>query len=57
MKKIRVAVVCGGPSGERGISLNSARTVLDHLGACEDVDIVPFYVDLDPRAVVLQHSI
>jgi hypothetical protein len=28
---LRVAVVCGGPSAERGISLNSARSVLDHL--------------------------
>lgn len=28
---LRVAVVCGGPSEERGISLNSARSVLDHL--------------------------
>lgn len=45
-KKIRVAVVCGGPSQERGVSLNSARTVLDHLGACDDIEIVPFYVDL-----------
>lgn len=28
---LRVALVCGGPSEERGISLNSARSVLDHL--------------------------
>lgn len=28
---LRVALVCGGPSAERGISLNSARSVLDHL--------------------------
>ena len=45
-KVMRVAVVCGGPSRERGISLNSARTVLDHLGACEDIEILPFYVDM-----------
>ena len=45
-EKVRVAVVCGGPSKERGISLNSARTVLDHLGVCDDVEIVPYYVDL-----------
>jgi len=29
---LRVALICGGPSAERGISLNSARSVLDHLG-------------------------
>lgn len=28
---LRVALICGGPSAERGISLNSARSVLDHL--------------------------
>jgi D-alanine--D-alanine ligase len=39
-----IALLCGGPSLERGISLNSARSVLDHLGA--DVEIVPFYLDL-----------
>lgn len=30
-KRIKVALICGGPSDERGISLNSARSVLDHL--------------------------
>ncbi len=29
--KIKVALICGGPSEERGISLNSARSILDHL--------------------------
>lgn len=28
---LRVGLVCGGPSAERGISLNSARSVLDHI--------------------------
>jgi hypothetical protein len=34
MKKrrvLKVGLVCGGPSAERGISLNSARSVLDHI--------------------------
>jgi len=30
-KALRVGLICGGPSAERGISLNSARSVLDHL--------------------------
>ena len=34
--------MCGGPSLERGISLNSARSVLDHLGS-QNVTIVPIY--------------
>lgn len=46
MKKLknRVAVLCGGPSLERGISLNSARSVLDHLES-ETTEIVPVYFD------------
>lgn len=30
-RALRVGIVCGGPSAERGISLNSARSVLDHI--------------------------
>lgn len=41
---MRIALLCGGPSPERGISLNSARSVLDHLGS-DDVEIVPIYFD------------
>lgn len=40
--QISVAILCGGPSLERGISLNSARSVLDHLGS-QGVEIVPIY--------------
>ncbi|XRB23308.1 D-alanine-D-alanine ligase [Pseudoscourfieldia marina] len=40
----RVAIICGGPSEERGISLNSARSLLDHLGG-ERVQARAFYVD------------
>ncbi len=39
-----VAVLCGGPSAERGISLNSARSVCDHLES-ESVAVVPVYFD------------
>lgn len=42
---IKVGVICGGPSPERGISLNSARSILDHLSS-RDVTIVPFYIDV-----------
>src|SRR3989338_577158 len=41
-QKISVAILCGGPSLERGISLNSARSVMDHLGSL-GVNIVPIY--------------
>ncbi len=46
--RFRIAVICGGPSPERGISLNSARSVMDHLGD-EGIEIVPLYVDQQKR--------
>ena len=39
-----IGVICGGPSPERGISLNSARSVLDHL-ASDNIIINPIYID------------
>ena len=41
---MRIAVICGGPSAERGISLNSARSVMDHLTPLGH-EIVPIYCD------------
>lgn len=41
---LSVAVLCGGPSLERGISLNSARSVIDHLSS-DNIKVTPFYVD------------
>lgn len=42
--KFKIGLICGGPSLERGISLNSARSVMDHLES-EDINILPFYFD------------
>lgn len=42
----KLALICGGPSLERGISLNSARSVMDHL-ASSAVEIIPLYVDFN----------
>ncbi len=44
LKKLKVALICGGPSLERGISFNSARSICDHLGS-EEIEIVPIYFD------------
>lgn len=46
---MKIAVICGGPSPERGISLNSARSVADHLES-ENVEIVPIYFDYQKHA-------
>ena len=48
-EKVSVAVLCGGPSLERGISLNSARSVLDHLGS-QGVEIVPIFFNEQKQA-------
>ncbi|MFA4872481.1 MAG: hypothetical protein WC659_00915 [Patescibacteria group bacterium] len=54
-KKIIVALLCGGPSLERGISLNSARSVLDHLKG-GDIDILPIYFDYKKRPYRISQS-
>ncbi len=52
MKNIKLALLFGGPSPERGISLNSARTVCDHLEG-DGIEIVPIYFDLKARAFAI----
>ncbi|QQG38325.1 MAG: hypothetical protein HYS26_02120 [Candidatus Kaiserbacteria bacterium] len=49
---MKVGLICGGPSLERGISLNSARSVLDHLSS-DSVEIVPFYLDQKRNAYAI----
>lgn len=46
MPPFKLAVICGGPSLERGISLNSARSLLDHLQS-PYLEILPLFVDFD----------
>ena len=41
---MKIGLLCGGPSLERGISLNSARSVLDHLSDTS-IEIIPIYFD------------
>ncbi len=52
---MKVSLLCGGPSLERGISLNSARSVLDHLGG-EGIEIVPIYFDHKRQAFHISPS-
>lgn len=53
--RLRLAVLCGGPSPERGISLNSARSVCDHLDA-DDIEIVPVYFDSEKRPYAISRG-
>ncbi|KAE8792118.1 hypothetical protein D1007_33271 [Hordeum vulgare] len=49
---LRVGLVCGGPSAERGISLNSARSVLDHIQG-EDLLVSCYYIDCGMNAFAI----
>jgi D-alanine--D-alanine ligase len=51
-KVLKVALLCGGPSLERGISLNSARSVMDHLQS-ENITIKPVYFNQKKEAFLL----
>jgi len=55
MKKFIVALLCGGPSLERGISFNSARSLLDHISS-DGINIVPIYFDLNRQAYKISPS-
>lgn len=50
-----LTIICGGPSLERGISLNSARSLMDHLGGPE-ITIHSIYVDLQKNFYALSPS-
>lgn len=52
---MKIALLTGGPSLERGISLNSARSVLDHLGS-DEIEIIPIYFDNKKRAYKISRA-
>ncbi|XP_027351656.1 uncharacterized protein LOC113862715 [Abrus precatorius] len=54
-KVLRVGLICGGPSAERGISLNSARSVLDHLQG-DDLNVSCYYIDCNLNAYAISSA-
>ncbi|MBI4022713.1 hypothetical protein HY375_00935 [Candidatus Berkelbacteria bacterium] len=54
-RPLQLAILCGGPSYERGISLNSARSAMDHLHG-DDIEVTPIYFDRAKRAYALSRS-
>ncbi|MBI4994769.1 hypothetical protein HZC21_03955 [Candidatus Peregrinibacteria bacterium] len=54
-QKFRLTVLCGGPSPERGISLNSCRSVCDHLD-CPEIEIQPIYFDYRRRPYAISRA-
>ncbi len=55
VSRFKLAVICGGPSQERGISLNSARSVMDHLQGTQ-IEIIPVYVDYQKQFYRISHA-
>lgn len=49
---MNIAIICGGASAERGISINSARSMLDHLQT-DTIKVTPFYFDVFMNIYVL----
>ncbi|KAK1265576.1 hypothetical protein QJS04_geneDACA010708 [Acorus gramineus] len=54
-RPLRVGLVCGGPSEERGISLNSARSVLDHIQG-SDLHVSCYYIDCHLNAYAISSA-
>ncbi|XP_058214710.1 uncharacterized protein LOC131326118 isoform X2 [Rhododendron vialii] len=52
---LRVGLVCGGPSAERGISLNSARSVLDHIQG-DNLHVSCYYIDSNLNAYAISSA-
>lgn len=52
---LRVGLVCGGPSAESGISLNSARSVLDHIQG-DDLHVSCYYIDSHLKAYAISSA-
>ncbi|CAH2047773.1 unnamed protein product [Thlaspi arvense] len=54
-KNLRVGLICGGPSAERGISLNSVRSVLDHIQG-NGISVSCYYIDPDLNAYAISSA-
>ncbi|KAJ4971798.1 hypothetical protein NE237_004897 [Protea cynaroides] len=52
---LRVGLICGGPSAERGISLNSVRSVLDHIQG-NDLHVSCYYIDCNLNAYAISSA-
>ncbi|KFK34088.1 hypothetical protein AALP_AA5G100700 [Arabis alpina] len=55
IRNLRVGLICGGPSAERGISLNSARSVLDHIQG-NGISVSCYYIDPDLKAFAISSA-
>ncbi|WZY72644.1 hypothetical protein YC2023_004884 [Brassica napus] len=54
-RNMRVGLICGGPSAERGISLNSVRSVLDHIQG-NGISVSCYYIDPNLNAYAISSA-
>ncbi|KAK7294798.1 hypothetical protein RJT34_17694 [Clitoria ternatea] len=54
-RALKVGLICGGPSAERGISLNSARSLLDHLQE-DDLHVSCYYIDCNLNSFAISSA-
>ncbi|RMD86002.1 MAG: hypothetical protein D6808_04195 [Candidatus Dadabacteria bacterium] len=54
-KTFKIAVLCGGPSLERGISLNSCRSLCDHLHG-NGIETIPIYFDTEKKPYLISRA-
>jgi D-alanine--D-alanine ligase len=52
---MRIGLICGGPSAERGFSLNSARSAMDHLTPL-GWEVILYYCDLNKNFYRLSYK-
>ncbi len=52
----KIALICGGPSAERGISINSTRSVVDHLSTFA-LEIEIYYINTLLEVYQLNHAL
>lgn len=55
MTSFSIAIICGGPSLERGVSLNSARSAMDHL-LSQGVQIYVMYVSRELKFFHIENA-
>lgn len=53
--KHTIAIICAGPGPERGVSLNSARSLYNHLDS-KRFEVITFFVDLKTRFYLIPNA-
>ncbi|MDD4048109.1 MAG: hypothetical protein PHI90_04685, partial [Clostridia bacterium] len=52
----KILLICGGPSLERGISLNTTRSVYNNIGKISDVDIEVIFINTNMEKYIISQQ-